>query len=77
MMKRSYKNNVLLQYRQLYRDTIIDAHNHIGADLEGVVQEPRSLMRKMEQARVDRCVIFPFNEIKPGKAFSTANNYIA
>ncbi|MGZ4905260.1 MAG: amidohydrolase family protein [Halobacteriota archaeon] len=77
MMKRSYKNNVLLQYRQLYRDTIIDAHNHIGTDLEGVVQEPRSLMRKMEQARVDRCVIFPFNEIKPGKAFSTANNYIA
>ncbi len=75
--KRVHRHNVPLSSRQLYRDVIIDAHNHIGVDVEGVVQAPRSLLRKMEQAAVDRCVIFPFNEIKPGKAFSMANDYIA
>ncbi|MGZ4934320.1 MAG: amidohydrolase family protein [Halobacteriota archaeon] len=76
-IKRPYTHNVPARSRQLYRDAIIDAHNHIGTDLEGVVQAPRSLLRKMEQAEIDRCVIFPFNEIRPGKAFSMANDYIA
>ncbi|MFZ0012292.1 MAG: amidohydrolase family protein [Halobacteriota archaeon] len=61
----------------LYHGAIIDAHNHIGMDLEGVMQQPQSLLRKMEQSHVQKCIIFPFNEIKPGKAFSTANDYIA
>ena len=61
----------------LYRGAIIDAHNHIGMDLEGVIQEPGSLLRKMERSDVHKCIVFPFNEIRPGKAFSTANNYIA
>lgn len=70
---------VNLQYRpQLrYEGPITDAHNHVGMDIEGVVQEPRTLLRKMEQSHVARCVIFPFNEMKPGKAFSAANDYIA
>ena len=60
-----------------YRGTIIDAHNHIGMDVEGVTQLPQSLLRKMELSHVQKCIIFPFNEIRPGKAFSTANDYIA
>ncbi len=76
-MRRPHKHNLPSRSTQLYRDAIVDAHNHIGMDIEGVMQEPRSLLRKMEQAEVDRCVIFPFNEIRPGKAFSMANNYIA
>jgi len=63
--------------RPLYNGAIIDAHNHIGMDVEGVTQLPQSLLRKMEQSHVQKCVIFPFNEIKPGKAFSVANDYIA
>ncbi len=77
MMKRPYKHISSAYSRQCYRDVIIDAHNHIGTDLEGVVQAPRSLLRKMKQAEINRCVIFPFNEIRPGKAFSMANDYIA
>ncbi len=29
----------------LYHGTVIDAHNHIGMDLEGVTQLPQSLLR--------------------------------
>ena len=46
-------------------------------DIEGVMQEPQSLLRKMEQSHVEKCIIFPFNEVKPRKAFSAANDYIA
>lgn len=60
-----------------YLGAIVDAHNHVGMDIEGVTQEPRSLLRKMEQSHVEKCIIFPFNEVRPGKAFSTANDYIA
>ena len=63
--------------RLLFQGAIVDAHNHIGMDVEGVTQEPPSLLRKMEQSHVQKCVIFPFNEINPGNAFSTANDYIA
>ncbi len=77
MMKRTDKHLAPVLSRQFYQSAIIDAHNHIGTDLGGVVQAPRSLLRKMEQAEINRCVIFPFNEIRPGKAFSMANDYIA
>ena len=56
---------------------IIDSHNHIGVDIHGIIQEPRSLLKKMAKSGVDKCVVFPFNEIRPGRAFSTANDYIA
>ena len=71
------KMSSLYHSQLLYRGTIIDAHNHVGMDVEGVMQEPQSLLRKMEQSHVEKCIIFPFNEIKPGKAFSAANDYIA
>jgi hypothetical protein len=77
--KIAMRSNKSPEYRsQLRYDGLItDAHNHIGTDIEGVVQEPRALLRKMAQSRVAKCIIFPFNEIKPGKAFSAANDYIA
>ncbi len=56
---------------------IIDSHNHIGMDIHGVIQEPRSLLKKMVNSGVNKCVIFPFNEIRPGRAFAAANDYIA
>jgi uncharacterized protein len=76
MAMRSKKSS---QYRsQLPCEGLItDAHNHIGTDIEGVVQEPQALLRKMAQSHIAKCIIFPFNEIKPGKAFSAANDYIA
>lgn len=76
MAMRSKKSS---QYRSqlLYEGPITDAHNHVGVDIEGVIQEPQALLRKMEQSHVAKCIIFPFNEIKPGKAFSAANDYIA
>ncbi len=74
---RRYRHLAPVRSRQLYGDLIFDAHNHVGTDLEGVVQAPGSLLRKMELAQINCCVIFPFNEIRPGKAFSMANDYIA
>lgn len=40
---------------------IIDAHNHIGARL-GASQAPSELVRKMDEAGVDKAVCFPFVE---------------
>ncbi len=71
------KKSSLHRSQLLYKGAIIDAHNHVGMDIEGVMQEPQSLLRKMEQSHVEKCIIFPFNEVKPRKAFSAANDYIA
>ena len=68
------KHNSEHRYNEIM---IIDSHNHIGIDIHGVIQEPRSLLKKMEKSGVGKCIIFPFNEIRPGRAFSTANDYIA
>jgi predicted TIM-barrel fold metal-dependent hydrolase len=74
------KGELFLRHNRKNRHSdmlIIDSHNHIGMDIHGVIQEPRSLLKKMVNSGVNKCVIFPFNEIRPGRAFAAANDYIA
>lgn len=58
---------------------IIDAHNHVGGPDKGdnMKQSPEEIISSMDKAGIDKSVIFPFNEIKPGVSFSLANDYIA
>jgi hypothetical protein len=40
-------------------------------------QSPEKIVATMDQAGIDKSIIFPFNEINPGVSFSLANDYIA
>lgn len=55
---------------------IIDAHNHVGGPDkgDGKKQSPDEIVAEMDRLRIDRAVIFPFNEVNPGISFSIVNN---
>jgi len=54
----------------------IDAHCHIGHDIDGTRQTAEMLIEKME-CGIDHAIIFPFNEIDQEHGFKRANKLIA
>jgi hypothetical protein len=50
----------------------IDAHCHIGHDIDGTLQTAEMLLAKME-CGIDHAIIFPFNEIDQEHCFKRAN----
>jgi len=76
-MATRFKTGSAHRSRLLYNGAIIDAHNHIGMDLEGVTQLPQSLLRKMEQSHVQKCIIFRSTRSSLAKRFRLQNDYIA
>ncbi|MHA2061989.1 MAG: amidohydrolase family protein [Candidatus Sifarchaeia archaeon] len=55
----------------------VDAHCHIGHDLDGTRQTAEMLLEKMDQCGIDHAVIFPFNEQSQEHSFKRANMLIA
>lgn len=41
---------------------IIDIHNHVGTDKDGTTQSIEELRESMKENKIDKTVIFPFNE---------------
>jgi len=58
---------------------VIDAHNHLGGPDkgDGRSQSPEEILAVMDEAGIDRAVVFPFDEAEPGVSFSRCNDYIA
>ena len=58
---------------------IIDAHNHLGGPdkTDGKSQSAEEILKVMDEAGIDRAVVFPFNEENPGVSFSRTNDFIA
>jgi len=54
----------------------VDAHCHIGHDIDGTRQTAEMLLVKME-CGIDHAIIFPFNEIDQEHCFKRANKLIA
>jgi len=54
----------------------IDAHCHIGHDIDGARQTAEMLLAKME-CGIDHAIIFPFNEIDQEHCFKRANTLIS
>lgn len=55
---------------------IIDSHIHMGGPDKGdeAAQSADEIIARMDGARVDKAIVFPFNEIDPGTSFSKAND---
>ncbi len=58
---------------------IIDSHNHLGGPDkgDGKSQSVYEIIAAMDNAGIDRAVVFPFNVADPGISFSMANDYIS
>ena len=41
---------------------IVDVHTHIGGDLDGAMQSKEELLLSMKANKIDKAVVFPFNE---------------
>ena len=55
----------------------VDAHCHIGHDLDGTRQTAEMLLEKMDQCGIDHAIIFSFNEQDQEHCFRRANTLIA
>lgn len=55
----------------------VDAHCHIGHDIDGTRQTAEILLAKMDQCDIDHAIIFPFNEQDQEHCFKRANTLIA
>ncbi|MFX1466452.1 MAG: amidohydrolase family protein, partial [Promethearchaeota archaeon] len=56
----------------------VDAHCHIGHDIDGTRQTAEMLLEKMDQCGIDHAIIFPFNEQQDQEhCFRRANTLIA
>ena len=58
---------------------VIDAHNHLGGPDkgDGKSQSTDDILAAMDEAGIERAVVFPFNEAEPGISFCRTNDYIA
>jgi predicted TIM-barrel fold metal-dependent hydrolase len=58
---------------------IVDSHVHLGGPDrgDGATLSAERLINTMDNAGVERAVVFPFNVVDPGKSFSGANDFIA
>ncbi len=58
---------------------LVDAHNHLGGPDkgDGKSQSPDEILAAMDNAGIERAIVFPFNEENPGISFSRCNDYIA
>ena len=64
-------------YEQIFESvTIIDAHTHAGADLDGHKMSVNSLLKSMKENGVNKSFIFPLNDPRAGKNFSFPNERI-
>ena len=55
----------------------VDAHCHIGHDIDGTRQTAELLLEKMDRCGIDHAIIFPFNEIDQEHCFKRSNTVIA
>ncbi len=55
---------------------IVDVHNHVGRDEDGVSLTPEELISIMDASGIRAAVIFPFNDPDAGPTFQLANNRI-
>jgi predicted TIM-barrel fold metal-dependent hydrolase len=54
----------------------VDAHCHIGHDIDGTRQTAEILLEKMDRCGIDHAIIFPFNELDREYCFKRANTMI-
>jgi predicted TIM-barrel fold metal-dependent hydrolase len=55
----------------------IDAHCHVGNDVDGRKQTAEDLLEIMNRCGIDHAIIFPFNELEQSHCFKNANTRIA
>jgi len=54
----------------------IDAHTHLGQDLDGRSLSLDDLLVELDRFHVDRAVVFPFNDPEQGKDFRVPNERV-
>lgn len=55
----------------------VDAHCHVGHDIDGTRQTAEMLLEKMDQCGIEHAIFFPFNEQDQEHCFRRANTLIA
>ncbi|HID26656.1 MAG TPA: amidohydrolase [Methanosarcinales archaeon] len=55
---------------------IIDSHVHIGKDKDGSSQNLSQILEVMDESKINKAIIIPFNEINPGPTFKNANDLV-
>jgi predicted TIM-barrel fold metal-dependent hydrolase len=55
----------------------VDAHCHIGHDIDGRQQTPETLLGIMDRCGIAQAIIFPLNEMEQASCFKSANTHIA
>ncbi|MFH1978433.1 MAG: amidohydrolase family protein [Candidatus Aenigmatarchaeota archaeon] len=70
------KENAKFYERIFENVVIVDSHAHLGIDLDGYKTDVRGLIKSVKKQKIDKTIIFPFNDPKPGKAFSAPNDRI-
>jgi len=68
--------NIGLYEQILENVTIIDAHTHVGVDVDGSSLSAVALLKSMKQNDINKSIIFPQNDPRAGKTFSQPNEAI-
>jgi len=63
-------------YEKLDGAKILDAHCHIGNDLDGHSMSQGLLVQKLDECGVEKAVIFPFNDREKQNCFEIANDRV-
>ena len=63
-------------YEKLGDASILDAHCHLGIDQDGHRMSTKKLIRKFDDAGVQKGVIFPLNDVIKQKCFEVSNDRI-
>ena len=64
-------------YEQIFENiNIIDAHTHIGFDIDGHNLNAPTLLESMKRNEINESIIFPANDPRQGKTFNQPNEVI-
>tara|TARA_Y100000310_G_C20701005_1_gene829882 strand:+ start:7709 stop:8512 length:804 start_codon:yes stop_codon:yes gene_type:complete len=68
--------NIGIYEQILEKVTIIDAHTHIGSDVDGHKLSVPSLLKSMKHNDINKAIIFPPDDKRAGRTFSHPNEHI-